>query len=1094
MPKIRKIQRGQGDFVDVRGSVANPGILGNQNAGLAQGLESAAKASFGVADLLQEKKNTEDSIEANKLVAEHNRNEMKLFEKYKNETDEINDETNRLYREARDKRDADFANRIQNEDVRKRVEDVIRGRTEATMDKATITAFQGTQSRASKDLQKTLSDLHKGVMEVPDSYEDAVKAGKKAINDAKKFFTPEQEEKILKGYLHDVAVARITREIENGDPNVAKDMLTTKKDEEGNDLPNEFRDALTPDTIDKLDRAINRAIDHKNLGDAEEAFRKNPEEFKKELEKGDDNKYGFDKLQRERYFAQIDAKEARDLNEAARKAETAYNQALNAARQTAMRDDEFTEIDKKILADMEAVDPDAAARAEKKWEDEQNYILDVNKHRKAFVDMTDEQIDRFIQNLEANTERTDAYGLRVVDDLKKFARGSSEPTSMGTREGGIANQRQTKSYMSAVATQEYVDFDAAQRERLANQEIDIGTYNKEASDKISSIQEKFKMPKQVIDPDRASVLAKTWTDLAAKGDYKGLSKHLDNLVAEVGEDHVEDALSQIAEKDLPKDVRVLLNMDNPDSFNYTMGVLNLQFTEKNSTVHGIEAALKMFPEGTSKGDALRDVDGQIDNELDPTREWFGESEVLESLPGLHNLPLANALRRALKLEAYGIILAGVEGDADDAVELAIGRQLNDSGYHVVSQPDHFQGDMTDRGFRIRRHTTNTRSGKAARHSYTKKEADGIQRVANERLFDTILLADTMSKLLEDGVDLFDPETGKLTPEGEEAIRNKSRGRTGTGAVTPGGVDEIGGTSLFFGNVGGLERPEELGLDTLGFFQQSSLKNIQMPWLDMGPLDPKTIEELGIDKIASKDAVAKTEKMLMGIQARAVQQGIMNGLIRWETDIPHEDGVILVMETATGTSIPLKTRNGTPVKMMFADMAVPGRIKNFKVGDEDESPTLINFTGGAGKEDLSEFRQKAKVLRERNREVEKGKEKIDRTPPMEAEDFFQVAPVQRKGRVQIIERDDGVERQRTVLSKKQESAFLKWWEQTLAKVKASDPQGRGINPDPDAQGHKYDYRGFWKSKGKVAPDEFKDPDHPNRIVDGVDTITGKRVDR
>lgn len=56
---------------------------------------------------------------------------------------------------------------------------------------------------------------------------------------------------------------------------------------------------------------------------------------------------------------------------------------------------------------------------------------------------------------------------------------------------------------------------------------------------------------------------------------------------------------------------------------------------------------------------------------------------------------------------------------------------------------------------------------------------------------------------------------------------------------------------------------------------------------------------------------------------------------------------------------------------------------------------------------------------------------------------------------------------------------------------------GINTDPDDPSHKYDYRSAYAtgfnpidSKGQHWPSQFKAPDHPNRYVKGVDTITGQ----
>lgn len=58
---------------------------------------------------------------------------------------------------------------------------------------------------------------------------------------------------------------------------------------------------------------------------------------------------------------------------------------------------------------------------------------------------------------------------------------------------------------------------------------------------------------------------------------------------------------------------------------------------------------------------------------------------------------------------------------------------------------------------------------------------------------------------------------------------------------------------------------------------------------------------------------------------------------------------------------------------------------------------------------------------------------------------------------------------------------------------------GINPNPDDPGHYYDYRGAYKKHGSGFgtksghfPSEFKREGHPNLVVDGVDTRTGKPV--
>lgn len=82
------------------------------------------------------------------------------------------------------------------------------------------------------------------------------------------------------------------------------------------------------------------------------------------------------------------------------------------------------------------------------------------------------------------------------------------------------------------------------------------------------------------------------------------------------------------------------------------------------------------------------------------------------------------------------------------------------------------------------------------------------------------------------------------------------------------------------------------------------------------------------------------------------------------------------------------------------------------------------------------------------------------------------------------------RNRTQLSPKEEIDFQNKYKVIAEKIDLN------LNPDDPLQ--KYDYRGAYKA-GQLEPDkfdhfpsEFKDPDHPNRFVEGIDTITGKSM--
>ncbi|MEE9365875.1 MAG: hypothetical protein V3W44_04225 [Dehalococcoidales bacterium] len=84
--------------------------------------------------------------------------------------------------------------------------------------------------------------------------------------------------------------------------------------------------------------------------------------------------------------------------------------------------------------------------------------------------------------------------------------------------------------------------------------------------------------------------------------------------------------------------------------------------------------------------------------------------------------------------------------------------------------------------------------------------------------------------------------------------------------------------------------------------------------------------------------------------------------------------------------------------------------------------------------------------------------------------------------------------RVSLGGKDESAFQEWYAKWAKKT--------GIDPDPDDPRHKYDYRAAFRAGVEPSissednkyhwPSQFKDPDHPNRFVGGIDTISGKQV--
>jgi len=80
---------------------------------------------------------------------------------------------------------------------------------------------------------------------------------------------------------------------------------------------------------------------------------------------------------------------------------------------------------------------------------------------------------------------------------------------------------------------------------------------------------------------------------------------------------------------------------------------------------------------------------------------------------------------------------------------------------------------------------------------------------------------------------------------------------------------------------------------------------------------------------------------------------------------------------------------------------------------------------------------------------------------------------------------------TKLEPDEEQKFKSWYKGWSDKLK--------LDPNPDDPRHFYDYRAAYKSGAEPTPEsgwhwpsQFKRDNHPNRIVDGVDTKTGEKV--
>lgn len=73
----------------------------------------------------------------------------------------------------------------------------------------------------------------------------------------------------------------------------------------------------------------------------------------------------------------------------------------------------------------------------------------------------------------------------------------------------------------------------------------------------------------------------------------------------------------------------------------------------------------------------------------------------------------------------------------------------------------------------------------------------------------------------------------------------------------------------------------------------------------------------------------------------------------------------------------------------------------------------------------------------------------------------------------------------------EKAFQSWYGAWAKRT--------GLDPNPDAPEHRYDYRAAYLSGAQPDadmhwPSQFKADDHPNRYINGLDTKTGKRPER
>lgn len=95
-----------------------------------------------------------------------------------------------------------------------------------------------------------------------------------------------------------------------------------------------------------------------------------------------------------------------------------------------------------------------------------------------------------------------------------------------------------------------------------------------------------------------------------------------------------------------------------------------------------------------------------------------------------------------------------------------------------------------------------------------------------------------------------------------------------------------------------------------------------------------------------------------------------------------------------------------------------------------------------------------------------------------------------GRYSLNDALDMIEARRAEVNPEEEE-FQKWYAGYASKL--------GLDADPDNPLHYYDYRkahqaGATPNEAGHWPSQFKLPGHPNRYVDGMDTMTGKPIEK
>ena len=244
---------------------------------------------------------------------------------------------------------------------------------------------------------------------------------------------------------------------------------------------------------------------------------------------------------------------------------------------------------------------------------------------------------------------------------------------------------------------------------------------------------------------------------------------------------------------------------------------------------------------------------------------------------------------------------------------------------------------------------------------------------------------------------------------------------------------------------------------------SPLYSKGLPGVDLGDYQAEVLKQSMLE--ATRDSESSTPRV-----ARPVDVAVIHHNARLELEVKKLADEAERMSAFTGPNARWRRdfENG-PARLLASIQ---------RTGRQDHRERIDGQARGAGR---SSGEEKATVIERGLRRVRKSQRRItvdDEALPPPTQATPEATP-------------SAAAPNRTSLSHDKELGFQLWYRIQARK--------HGLDPNPDAPEHKYDYRGAYKAGALPDasghwPSEFKDLDHPNRYVieKGVriDTITGK----